>query len=181
MPEVYNHYLAVALFGTLHQNLLYELTQCGSKCHCSIQQSKLTSFGSEFSGNILFSGNWDAIAKLEIKLPKLAKKFDLKFVFSRTTQSEVKSHIPYRVQVLTSDRVGIIHDLVAFFWNKKIPIHYMHCDTFTPAPGGAALNRISLGIMLTIKQNISILRDSFMTHCDEKNLDAYFECDYQPG
>jgi glycine cleavage system transcriptional repressor len=177
----HTHRLAVSILGQLHPDLLIQLTQCAKQNACNIIESKLTSIGNECAGSLYFSGSWNAIAKLEVRLPKIASKFNLKIALTRTQEAEPIDALPYKVNILASERIGIVHDLVSFFWQKNISVQYLNCDTFTPRQGCQAMNRVALGILLTAKQNIAVIRDSFMTYCDEKNLDAYFECDYHQG
>jgi glycine cleavage system transcriptional repressor len=171
------HFLAVSLLGPISADLWVQLSLSAKQNCCNIKKSKLTNLGGELAGSLYFSGNWNSIAKLEVQLPKIAKKYNLSISLSRTIEEEPSKLIPYKVQILAGERVGIVHDLINFFWKRNITVQYLNCDTFYPTPG-CNMNKISLGILLSVKENIASLRDSFMTHCDDKNLDAYFECDY---
>ena len=56
---------------------------------------------------LLANGAWDALAKLETALTKLARDESLRLVHYRTGLRENSSHLlPYLVEVVAADRAG---------------------------------------------------------------------------
>lgn len=178
MLKAHNHFLVVSLLGPHHPDLLAELALCAKQTNSNIIKSKLTNIGCEVTGFIYFSGCWGTIAKLEVSLKKLADKFNIAISYSRTTPKEPIPVIPYKIQVLTPEKTGVVHELIQFFWEKGHITESLECDTLNSHLMYQPMNRISLKIHLSKNQSLTSIRDSFMTYCDEKNLDAYFECDY---
>lgn len=179
MRDEHYHYLVVSILGPWQRTIVPELTLMAKNNQCNIKKCQLSCINQEFIGSFFCEGSWSGIAKLEVKLTSFSKKYGLNIHFARTQDTPSQRGVPYRVQTLTAERCGTAHDLTQFFSQRNIPIQYCYCDELSA--GDVLMNKITLGITLDPKENMASLRDNFMTFCDEKNLDAYLECDIQPS
>lgn len=171
------NYLVITALGENKPHLISVITDTINKCACHIVTSKFTSLGKEFAMNLLVSGNWSNIAKLEAVLNNVEKKLHLTILQKRTTIPTTIDKINYIIQAFTVDQPGIIHNLASFFIKKNIEVDYTSSNSFST---NAKVNMIDLTIKVKIptKTNIPTLRDQFLSLCETLGIDVSFEPQY---
>lgn len=166
------HYLVLTVLGTYQTHLLSELTGISKQCDCNIVECKTLSLGQESTMLFQFAGSWSAIAKLEAALPGYAQNNDLAIHTKRTTTRLTNSPtLPYQIQVIAEDRVGILHDLTTFFQRKAIRLDSLECETHITADNTKRVSLFAL-IAVPVKTHIASLREAFLSYCEDRNLDV---------
>lgn len=168
--------LSVSLLGEDKTGIISSLAKCSKNLGCSILSSKFSTAGDNFALIAHFSGTWHSLAKLETSLQRLAQKqaWLLQTKRSVNTKAPLKA-IPYYVQVITLDRVGILFELSQFFNSKNIPIDELQCDTFLAPKTSTLMAHIHFNIYVPINMNMTTLRENFMLYSEEQNLDVVME------
>jgi glycine cleavage system transcriptional repressor len=168
-----DNYLVVTVIASTIEAIEVQLTKLISSCNCNILNTRMTSMGTEMSITALISGNWGAIARVEVGLVSLEKKYHARIHAKRTILPDLSEKLmSYGVHAVTIDRQGILSGLTNFFMQQNILIEDIKAETFLKSNG---IRILSLSLQLHIDINISNLRNNFLTYCDKMNLDAGIE------
>lgn len=170
-----NHFVIAAL-GNNRPGLVHQLSKAVKDCGCNILDSRMAVLGGEFAVILLLSGTWDAIAKIESMIPRLEDSLDLTLISRRTeVREKVANLMPYAVEVVASDRPGIVHDIAQFFSSRDINIEELFTGSYSAAHTGTPMFSLHVTISVPTNTSIAALRGEFMDLCDQLNLDAVME------
>ncbi|MEO6925928.1 MAG: glycine cleavage system protein R [Rhodanobacter sp.] len=143
---------------------------------CNLSESRVSTIGTEVSLMLLASGAWDALAKLETALTKLARDESLRLVHYRTGPRENSAHLlPYLVEVVAADRPGIVVRIVEFFSQHEISVEQLNSTRYQAMQTGADMFQAQFTIGIPADIHIAALRDDFLELCDGLNLDAIMD------
>lgn len=170
-----NHFVISAL-GNNRPGLVHQLSKAVKDCGCNILDSRMAVLGGEFAVILLLAGTWDAIAKIESMIPRLEDSLDLTLISRRTeVREKVANLMPYAVEVVASDRPGIVHDIAQFFSSRDINIEELYTGSYAAAHTGTPMFSLHVTISVPTNTSIAALRGEFMDLCDQLNLDAVME------
>ncbi|MDQ3583421.1 MAG: glycine cleavage system protein R [Pseudomonadota bacterium] len=170
-----NHFVNSAL-GNNRPGLVHQLSKAVKDCGCNILDSRMAVLGGEFAVILLLAGTWDAIAKIESMIPRLEDSLDLTLISRRTeVREKVANLMPYAVEVVASDRPGIVHDIAQFFSSRDINIEELFTGSYAAAHTGTPMFSLHVTISVPTNTSIAALRGEFMDLCDQLNLDAVME------
>ena len=170
-----NHLLIQALTPAGKSPLL-ALARRIADAGCNLSESRVSTIGTEVSLMLLASGAWDALAKLETALAKLARDESLRLVHYRTGPRENSAHLlPYLVEVVAADRPGIVARIVEFFSQHEISVEQLNSTRYHAMQTGAEMFQAQFTIGIPADIHIAALRDDFLELCDGLNLDAIMD------
>jgi len=168
--------LVIAAIGKDRPGLIDRLTRMILDSGGNIADSRMTALAGEFALILLISGSWDAIARIEDQLPRLADKLDLSLTSRRAGGAAPQPDmLPYAVDVVALDHPGIVHGLAHFFSERGINIQDLSTTSYAAAHTGTPMFAVHMLISVPASQHIASLRDEFMDFCDQLNLDAVLE------
>ncbi|MCH9673395.1 MAG: glycine cleavage system protein R [Gammaproteobacteria bacterium] len=166
-------YLVASFLGRDRPGLVCELAESAVDCGCVIKDSRMAVLGTEFSMMLLLAGHWNAIAKVEQTLPRVAEKLDLRMEVRRTQpRSDSKIHVPYAVEVVAVEQPNVVRDVADFFANREINVEDMYTTTYAAPHTGAPMFSLHMTIGIPAELAIATIRGEFMDFCDDLNLDA---------
>ncbi|HEY1726528.1 MAG TPA: ACT domain-containing protein [Steroidobacteraceae bacterium] len=169
-------HLAVSAIGSDRTGMVHELTRVISDCGGNIAESRMTALGSEFAMQLLISGNWHTLARIESELARLGENGSLSVHIKRTEPRAVRSDmLPYSVDIVSLDQTGIVSGLTGFFASRGIDICEVATRSYAAAHTGAPMFAVQLVINVPGKLQVAQLREEFMDFCDSLNLDAILE------
>lgn len=143
---------------------------------CNLADARVATIGPDTSLTLLATGAWDAVAKLESALTKLARDEDLRLVHYRTGPREHHSHLlPYLIEVISADRPGILVKIIDFFDRRDIVIEQLSSLRYQAMQTGAEMFQAQITIGIPAATHIAALRDDFLEFCDGLNLDAIMD------
>ncbi len=129
--------------------------------------------GSEFAAVMLVTGYWNAIAKLESALPRVADSLGLHISSTRTeARQDTRGLIPYAVEVIAPENAEVVHEVSSFFATRGINIEDVYTNRYPAPQTGAAMFALHLTLGIPSDLSIATIRGEFMDFCDELNLDA---------
>ncbi|MBI5448198.1 MAG: hypothetical protein HY939_05670 [Gammaproteobacteria bacterium] len=171
-------YLAFAVISKPQTKLVYDLSKFIQAAGCNILEMRWVTLGKEGVGSYLLSGNWNAIAKLEVGFPHFERKHEITIIPRRVELTEPHAdRLPYTVYVTSQDRAGIFEDVMGFLTSEDAEIievnAYTYVGRFTKAP----MASLTIALSLPASLLISDFRERFIVFCDELNLDATLEPD----
>ena len=156
--------------------LVEGLTRRIGESGCNIEESRMAALAGRFALLMRVTGSWDALAKLESRLPAVGEEFGLAIVQQRTRAAKIeKPLIPYVVEVSALDQPGIVNSLANFFARLRINIESLDTDTYPAPHTGAPMFAVRMTLGIPADAHIATLRGDFLDYCDEHNLDATFE------
>lgn len=162
--------------GANRAGLVEPLVKAVRECGCNIAESRMTVIGDRLAIMMLLSGPWDAIAKIENLLSRLEGDLDITFLVQRTKARESERELmPYAVEVVAVDQVGLVHQIAQFFARRNINIEDLYSGNYAAAHTGTQMFSLHMTISIPTDVSISAMRNEFMDFCDQLNLDAIME------
>ena len=147
-----------------------------SECGCNLAEARVSTLGNELSVLALAQGAWDSIAKLENALAKLDRGGELRLTHFRTSAKEQQTNLlPYVIEVVASDKAGVLFQLAEFFAQQHITIEQLHSTRYRAMQTGAEMFSAQITIGIPTTTHIAALRDDFLEFCDGLNLDAIMD------
>lgn len=171
-----SNYLVITAVGNDRPGIVNELTKLILDSGCNIADSRMTILGGEFALILLLSGNWNAIAKIEDMLPKVADSLGLNLTAKRTAPRPQQGNLlNYHVDALAIDQPGLVHRVTDFFSSRNINIESLNTDSYNAAHTGTPMFSISMTVNIPADQSLSQIREQYLDFCDTMNMDGMME------
>ncbi len=168
--------IVLSAVGSDRAGVVQDISEVILSCGGNIEESRMTTLGSEFAVLMLVSGNWHTLNRLEKGLERLEAKDNFSFSIRKTDEREVKSdRMPYAVDVVSLDQQGIVFNLANFFAAHNIEIADVATRRYAAAHTGAPMFAVQMAVNVPDSVSIAQLRDEFLEMCDRLNLDAILE------
>ena len=168
--------IVLSAIGSDRTGVVQDITQVILGCGGNIEESRMTTLGSEFAVLMLVSGNWHTLTRLESGLEKLTKSGELTVAIRKTgVRASREDRMPYAIDVVSLDQQGIVFNLADFFASRDIEIADVATRRYAAAHTGAPMFALQMAINVPTAVPISQLRDEFLELCDRLNLDAIIE------
>lgn len=168
-------YLALTLLGEPGLAIIGEFYKLVEHCECIVIESRCDFLGNELCLYALLGGAWNAIAKMEMAVAALEKKYDLKLVLRHTDQrnfGEQKELYPYSVYVIAQATPSAVNQVVSFFTDQNISLNEVVVNAYLAPYTQVTMVSITLSVNISGQLSLSELRDRFMLFCDDYNFDA---------
>ena len=168
--------LVLSALGTDQAGLVDQISRHILDLKLNIEDSRMSVMGGEFAIMLLVSGDEETLQQLINTLPDLEKKFsDLVFSTKETQAKSKQPGMTYKVNVLSLDHQGIVHNLARFFSDHNINIEDLSTSSYAAPHTGSKMFNVDIRLCIPDSIVISQLRNAFIEHCDNLNLDASFE------
>lgn len=169
-------FLVITASGEDQVGLVEKFSARITEAGCNIEESRMTVLGGQFAILMRIAGTWAALSKLESQLGAAGRELGLAIVQRRTRDKpRAQALVPYQVDVVCLDHPGIVHGLARFFSRHGINIEELQTDTYPAPHTGTSMFSVRMTVGIPADAHISTLRDEFLNHCDDLNLDATFE------
>lgn len=171
-----SHYLVISALAADRPGIVDQLARAAKESACNIMDSRMTVMGGEFAVLMMVAGDESAISQMEAKIPQLSEELDLACVTRRTEQkTSAQKLLPYRVEVIALDNLGIVHEIASFFSGQSINIENMDTETYSAPHTGSPMFSVSMVVEIPSAITISTLKEQFNEFCDDRNLDGALE------
>ncbi len=168
--------IVISAIGKDRTGVVQDLSKVILSCGGNIEESRMTTLGSEFAMLLLVSGNWATLNKLEQGLNKLGDGKDLTVSIRQTdAKMATGNRMPYAVDIVSLDQQGIVFNLANFFATHDIEIADVATRSYAAAHTGSPMFSVQMAINVPSTVHIAQLREEFMEICDRLNLDAILE------
>ena len=168
--------IVISAIGRDKPGIVQSISKAILSCGGNIEESRMTTLGSEFATLMLVSGNWHTLNRLETALDKLGGEDGLSFAIRKTDERRVKTdRLPYAVDVIALDQQGIVYELAHFFSERDIEIADVATRRYAAAHTGAPMFAVQMAINVPASLHVAQLREEFLEMCDRLNLDAILE------
>ena len=168
--------IVLSAIGSDRTGVVQDITKVILGCGGNIEESRMTTLGSEFAMLMLVSGNWHTLGKLERELEKLDEQDNLTFTIRKTDAPKPRQDLmPYAVDVVSLDHEGIVFGLANFFSAYKIDIASVTTEQYSAPHTGAKMFSVQMDVNIPSSVHLAQFRDDFYDLCDELNLDGRVE------
>jgi glycine cleavage system transcriptional repressor len=168
--------IVLSAIGTDRTGVVQDISKVILGCGGNIEESRMTTLGSEFAVLMLVSGNWHTLDRLERGLDKLRGDDNLTFAIRKTGERPIKDdRMPYAVDVISLDQQGIVFGLANFFASREIEIADVATRSYSAAHTGAPMFAVQMAVNVPASVNLAHLRDDFADLCDRMNLDGILD------
>jgi glycine cleavage system transcriptional repressor len=168
--------IVISAIGTDRKGAVQDLTKVVLACGGNIEESRMTTLGSEFAMLLLVSGNWHTLSRLEQGLDKLCAGGALQVSIKKTdVKAAAEDRMPYAVDIVALDQQGIVFNLANFFTSRDVEIADVATRSYAAAHTGAPMFAVQMAINVPSTLQVSQLREEFHELCDQLNLDAILE------
>jgi glycine cleavage system transcriptional repressor len=168
--------IVISAVGTDRTGVVQDITKVILACGGNIEESRMTTLGSEFAMLMLVSGNWHTLSRLEDQLTKLSENDNLTVAIRKTSAKATKEdRMPYAVDVVSLDQQGIVYSLANFFASHDIEIADGATRHYAAAHTGAPMFEVQMAINIPASIHVAQFRDIFHEFCDQMNMDAILE------
>ena len=168
--------IVISAVGSDRTGVVQDLTKVILSCDGNIQESRMTTLGSEFAMLLLVSGNWATLNKLEQGLNKLGESKNLLISIRQTdARAPEGDRMPYAVDIVSLDQQGIVFNLANFFATRDIDIADVATRSYAAAHTGSPMFAVQMSINVPSTVHVAQLREEFLEICDRLNLDAILE------
>lgn len=172
MPQL----IVISAVGSDRTGVVQDLSKVILSCDGNIEESRMTTLGSEFAMLLLVSGNWATLNKLEQGLNKLGADKNLSVSIRQTDEKKPSGdRMPYAVDIVSLDQQGIVFNLANFFAARDIEIADVATRSYAAAHTGSPMFAVQMAINVPSTVHVAQLRDEFLEICDRLNLDAILE------
>ncbi len=165
--------LVITALGRDRPGIVDRLSEALGSRRLNIEDSRMSVLGGEFAVMLLVSGESEAIDDFLAELPALEDTLGMQLMARTTTPPAARPDlVPCEVEVVSMDHPGIVHELARFFSQRDINIVELETESQPAAHTGTPMFSMHMIIGVPADQSIARLRDEFLAHCDEQNLDA---------
>ena len=117
------NYLVINTFVENSNENIRKFSKLAKLCRCSVIDCNFKVIGQSLSIILLFSGTWDAIAKMEDMLEKLEKEDDIVIQSKRTEIGKLQENcIPYAIDIVGPDQENLTFDIINFLLDSDLSI-----------------------------------------------------------
>lgn len=171
-----NQYLVISAIGQNPIELTNALCRACLESRCSVVNSRLTRHEQHSALVVQAGGSWDALARLEVSLPNIAKRENIHLTVVRTEQqNSTEQALPYIVYVNALYRPDILAELCQFFSDQQINLENIAYESYIAPQTQTMMLNATITVTLPITAQISWIRDQFLDFADSLNLDALIE------
>lgn len=168
--------IVISAIGTDRTGVVQDIAKVILSCGGNIEESRMSTLGSEFAVLMLVSGNWHTLNRLERGLDKLREEDNLTFAIRKTQERPSDTdRMPYAVDVVALDQEGIVFGLANFCAAQNIEIADVATRSYAAAHTGAPMFAVQMAINVPSSVNLADLRDDFADLCDRMNLDGILD------
>ncbi|MDE2149268.1 MAG: amino acid-binding protein [Gammaproteobacteria bacterium] len=171
-----DNYLSISVLARPRPQLALELFRAISERGGEVEDCRLAPVGDLLTANLVVSGNWSALGRLETALPGIAEKLDFQVRFQRCAMREQNpDYRPYAADVIAPQQPDLLVHLLEFFHGQDVEVAEMTTQKYVSSHTGASMYNVQMVLHVPVNQHPQALRESFMDLCDDLNADGMLD------
>ena len=168
--------LSISVLAPPRPLLALELFRAIRERGCEVEDCRIAPIGDRITANMVVSGNWSALGRLETALPGVAEKLELQVRFQRCNPREPNPDFrPYAADVIAPQQPDLLVHLLEFFHGQDVQVAEMSTQKYLSTHTGAGMCSVQLVLHVPVNQHPQALRESFMDLCDDLNADGMLD------
>jgi Glycine cleavage system regulatory protein len=176
MTPTNENQLSISVLARPRPELALELFRAISERGGEVEDCRLAGVGDLFTANLVVSGNWSTLGRLETALPGIAEKLDFQVRFQRCGPREQNpEYRPYAADVIAPQQPELLVHLLEFFQEQDLQVAEMTTQSYASTHTGANMCGVQLVLHVPVSQHPQALREAFMDLCDDLNADGMLD------
>lgn len=168
--------LSISVLARSRPNIPLELFKAIRERGCEVEDCRIAPIGDRLAANMVVSGNWSALGRLETALPGIAEKLDLQVRFERCEPRQINPEFrPYGAEVIAPQQQDLLVHLLEFFNGQDVEVAEISTQKYTSTYTGAEMCSVQMVLHVPVNQHPQALREAFMDLCDDLNADGMMD------
>lgn len=168
--------LSISVLARPRPELALELFRAINERGGEVEDCRFAPVGDLLTTNMVVSGNWSALGRLETALPGIAEKLDFQVRFQRCGMREQNPDFrPYAADVIAPQQPDLLVHLLEFFHGQGVEVAEMTTQKYVSTHTGAGMYSMQMVLHVPSNQHPQALRESFMDLCDDLNADGMLD------
>jgi glycine cleavage system transcriptional repressor len=168
--------LSISVLARSRPNIALELFKAIRERGCEVEDCRIAPVGDRLAANMVVSGNWSALGRLETALPGIAEKLDLQVRFERCEPRQTNPEFrPYGADVIAPQQQDLLVHLLEFFSGQDVEVAEIFTQKYVSTHTGAEMCSVQMVLHVPVNQHPQALRESFMDLCDDLNADGMMD------
>ncbi|MES2886156.1 MAG: ACT domain-containing protein [Pseudomonadota bacterium] len=169
-------YLSISVLAPPKPQISLELFRAIRERGGEVEDCRIAPLGDRLTVNMVVSGNWSTLGRLETALPGIAEKLELQVRFERSGSREQKPEFrPYAADVIAPQQPELLVHLLEFFQAQDVLVPEMNSQKYQSGHTGAFMCSVQMVLHVPVNQHPQALRESFMDLCDDLNADGMLD------
>ena len=175
MQKSENH-LAISILANPRQGFVKDLLREMRDRGCEVEDCRFSPLGDQLTANILLSGSWAALGKIETAMPAICEKLKMKAQFHRCGQRDPMPELrPYAVEVIAPEQLDLLLNILEFFAGQGVHITEIATQKYQANYTDASMASVHLIACVPVTHHPQALRENFMDLCDDLNADGLMD------
>ncbi|MEW6166765.1 MAG: ACT domain-containing protein [Pseudomonadota bacterium] len=168
--------LTVSAIGKPKGNVPLELFKAIRERGGEVEDCRIAQIGDRLTANLLVSGNWSTLGRLETALPGIAEKLELQVRFERCDARPFNPEFrPYAAEVVAPQDSNLLVNILEFFQHQDVLVVEISTQKYQSTYTGAEMASVQMVLHVPVNQHPQALRESFMDLCDDLNADGMLD------
>jgi len=168
--------LSITVLAAPKPNVALELFRAIRERGGEVEDCRIAPLGDRITVNLIISGNWSTLGRLETALPGIAEKLELQVRFERCSPREQNPAFrPYGADVIAPQHPDLLLHLVDFFQAQGVIVAEMNSQKYLSGHTGASMCSVQMVLHVPVDQHPQALRENFMDLCDDLNADGMLD------
>lgn len=170
------NYLSISVLAPARPQLALDLFKAIRERGGEVEDCRIAAVGDRLAANLVISGNWSALGRLETALPGLAQKLELLVQFTRCgPRAQNPEFRAYAVDVVAPQQQDFLLHLLEFFQARQVGVAEIVTQKYASSYTGASMCSVQMVLHVPVNQHPQTLREAFMDLCDELNADGMLD------
>lgn len=171
-----SEFLSISVLAAPRPQIALELFRAIRERGGEVEDCRIAPIGDRLTANLVVSGNWSTLGRLETALPGIAEKLELQVRFERCGPREQNPAFrPYAADVIAPQQPELLVHLLEFFSAQDVQVAEMNSQKYQSGHTGASMCSVQLVLHVPVNQHPQALRESFMDLCDDLNADGMLD------
>jgi len=168
--------LSISVLAGQRPDIPLELFRAVRERGCEVEDCRFAPIGDRLAANLVVSGNWSALGRLETALPGIATKLELQVRFERCgPRPQYPTLRPYAADVIAPQQPDLLVHLLEFFDGQSVEVAEISTQKYVSSHTGAEMCSVQMVLHVPVSQHPQALRESFMDLCDDLNADGMLD------
>lgn len=168
--------LTISVIGKPKGNVPLELFKAIRERGGEVEDCRIAQIGDRLSANLLVSGNWSTLGRLETALPGIAEKLELQVRYERCEARPFNPDFrPYAAEVIAPQEPNLLVNILEFFQHQDVVVMEISTQKYASTYTGAEMVSVQMVLHVPVSQHPQALRESFMDLCDDLNADGMLD------
>lgn len=171
-----SEFLSISVLAAPRPQIALELFRAIRERGGEVEDCRIAPIGDRLTANLVVSGNWSTLGRLETALPGIAEKLELQVRFERCGPREQNpAYRPYAADVIAPQQPELLVHLLEFFSAQDVQVAEMNSQKYQSGHTGASMCSVQMVLHVPVNQHPQALRESFMDLCDDLNADGMLD------